>query len=80
MFSKYGEIVNSHVMRDDDGKSKGFGFVCFKDWQSAQSALDELNGENKPEGLEKLHVCEAKSKSQRQTELAKKTFQFKKSM
>jgi len=26
-------------MRDDSGKSKGFGFVCFKDWHDAHEAI-----------------------------------------
>ena len=29
MFHPFGEIVSACVMKDADGKSRGFGFVCF---------------------------------------------------
>ena len=32
LFEPFGEVQNAVVMKDADGKSKGFGFVCFKDW------------------------------------------------
>lgn len=41
-FETYGEIISAVIMRDENEKSKGFGFVCFKDWQDAQKANDEL--------------------------------------
>ncbi|VDM42033.1 unnamed protein product, partial [Toxocara canis] len=28
-FEVYGKVISAKVMRDNDGKSKGFGFVCF---------------------------------------------------
>lgn len=81
LFKPFGEIQNAVVMTDDDGKSKGFGFVCFKNWQDAQKALDAFNqnsGDHDEE--QKLYVGESKTKEQRQLEVAKKTYQFKKSM
>jgi polyadenylate-binding protein len=60
-------------MRGDDGKSKGFGFVCFKDWQHAQKALTAFNDEMSKNGST-LYVAEFKSKEQRQKELQKKTY------
>lgn len=69
-------------MRDDESKSKNFGFVNFKSPEDAQKAVDHFknaakeNGENeKP----RLFVCEFKSKKQRQLELEKSAYQFKKS-
>lgn len=29
-FESYGKITSAKVMRDDNGRSKGFGFVCFE--------------------------------------------------
>ena len=34
-FSKYGEILSATVMHNQEGKSLGFGFVCYKDPISA---------------------------------------------
>ena len=35
LFSKYGEITSCVVMSNDDGKSKGFGFVAFESHEAA---------------------------------------------
>ena len=67
-------------MKDENGVSRGFGFVCFKDMADAAKALDSFNDQSQEENSGKLYVREAKSKEQRQLELAKKTYQFKKSM
>jgi RNA recognition motif-containing protein len=31
-------------MKDNEGKSKKFGFVCFKDYDAAKNACESLNG------------------------------------
>ena len=38
LFKEFGEIQNTAIMRDGEGNSKGFGFVCFADSQSAEKA------------------------------------------
>jgi polyadenylate-binding protein len=43
MFEKYGEITSAVVAKDLDGKSKGHGFVNFKDAIAAEHAVKELN-------------------------------------
>lgn len=43
MFSKYGEITSCVVAKGDDGKSKGHGFVNFKDAIAAEAACKDLN-------------------------------------
>jgi polyadenylate-binding protein len=43
MFEKYGEVTSAVVAKGDDGKSKGHGFVNFKDAPSAEAAVNELN-------------------------------------
>lgn len=46
MFEKYGSITSHKVMSRDDGKSRGFGFVAFDDPESAERAVEELNGKD----------------------------------
>ena len=44
MFEKYGEITSVVVARaSDDGKSKGFGFVNFKEPEAAERAVRDLH-------------------------------------
>jgi len=43
LFEKYGEITSAVVAKADDGKSKGHGFVNFKDAGAAEGAVKELN-------------------------------------
>jgi len=74
MFSKYGDIVSALVMHDSDGKSLGFGFVCFKHPESAARALLDLNGS------EGLYVKPALKKEQREMEVRVAAEKFKKSM
>lgn len=78
MFEQFGELVNVCIMRDDDKKSKEFGFVCFQKSEDAQKALDHFtqyraeDKENQQNADQKnadesnrakrLYVCEAKSK------------------
>ena len=38
LFKQFGEIQNVAIMRDGQGISKGFGFVCFSDPLSAEKA------------------------------------------
>ena len=44
-FEQIGEVVSARVITDrDNGKSKGFGFVEFKDEADNQKAVDQLDG------------------------------------
>jgi len=43
MFDKYGEITSAVVAKGDDGKSKGHGFINFKDAGSAEHAVREMH-------------------------------------
>lgn len=46
-FSKFGEIESVRVITDRaTGRSKGFGFVTFVDKDSADAAIDEMNGKD----------------------------------
>ena len=59
-------------MKQDDGTSKGFGFVSFEDPDDAKRALLES-------GTQGLYVSEALTKEKREMLLQKKTLGFKKS-
>ena len=64
LFSSYGEIEEAVVIADKySGRSKGFGFVTFKDDESAKKAIAEMNDKD-IEGR-KLKVNEAKPMEER---------------
>ncbi|CAD5228977.1 unnamed protein product [Bursaphelenchus okinawaensis] len=70
LFEKYGPITSAVVMKDNEGKSKGFGFVSFEDPEHAEKAVNELdNYEIEPEM--KLNVCRAQKKAEREAELSR---------
>ncbi|MBU0958544.1 MAG: RNA-binding protein [Nanoarchaeota archaeon] len=59
LFASYGEIEEAIVISDKfSGRSKGFGFVTFKDDAAAKKAIAEMN-EKEVEGRN-LKVNEAK--------------------
>ncbi|KAG8190348.1 hypothetical protein JTE90_014452 [Oedothorax gibbosus] len=64
---KFGTILSAKVMTDEKGVSKGFGFVSFKDPDSAKEAVENLNGIIL--GDSKLFVGRAKNKAERQAEV-----------
>lgn len=72
LFAKYGEITSCTVMTDNEGKSKGFGFVAFDDPEEAEKAVTELHGYEIPGSDRKITVCRAQKKSERQAELKRK--------
>uniref|UniRef100_A0A5B7ACW8 RRM domain-containing protein n=2 Tax=Davidia involucrata TaxID=16924 RepID=A0A5B7ACW8_DAVIN len=44
-FSQFGEILESKIINDrETGRSRGFGFVTFKDEQSMRDAIEGMNG------------------------------------
>ncbi|KAL3327686.1 hypothetical protein AABB24_035385 [Solanum stoloniferum] len=44
IFQKFGNILSCKVAISEDGRSKGFGFVQFETEDSANTAIEELNG------------------------------------
>lgn len=69
LFAKYGDITSSTLARDQEGKSRGFGFVNFTTHESAAKAVDELNG--KDFHGQELFVGRAQKKHEREEELRK---------
>ncbi|GMP48171.1 hypothetical protein CsSME_00015619 [Camellia sinensis var. sinensis] len=46
-FSQFGEILESKIINDrETGRSRGFGFVTFKDEQSMRDAIEGMNGQD----------------------------------
>ncbi|KAF8586869.1 hypothetical protein K439DRAFT_1339680 [Ramaria rubella] len=43
-FRRFGQIVSARVMRNDNGQSRGFGFVSFQTPDQAASAMQAMNG------------------------------------
>lgn len=42
-FSPFGVITSARVMTDDNGNSRGFGFVCYSNSEEAQRAIGEMH-------------------------------------
>ncbi|XP_032115955.1 polyadenylate-binding protein 3 [Sapajus apella] len=75
LFGKFGPALSVKVMKDESGKSKGFGFVSFERREDAQKAVDEMNG--KELSGKQIYVGRAQKKVERQTELKRKFEQMK---
>ena len=75
MFTKYGKVTSAVVQKDEEGKSKGFGFVNYESHEAAQAAVDELHDlEYKGK---KLFVTRAQKKAEREEELRRSYEQAK---
>lgn len=75
LFNRYGSVTSAVVQVDEEGKSKGFGFVNYETHDEAQRAVDnlhdiELNGK-------KLFVSRAQKKAEREEELRRSYEQAK---
>ncbi|OSS50646.1 hypothetical protein B5807_04281 [Epicoccum nigrum] len=69
LFEKHGDITSASIARDDQGKSRGFGFVNFIKHEAAAAAVDTLN-DTDFKG-QKLYVGRAQKKHEREEELRK---------
>ncbi|OAX41953.1 polyadenylate binding protein [Rhizopogon vinicolor AM-OR11-026] len=75
LFNKYGDVTSAIIQVDEEGKSKGFGFVNYASHDEAQRAVDglhdtEINGK-------KLFVSRAQKKAEREEELRRSYEQAK---
>jgi polyadenylate-binding protein len=68
-FSKFGNITSAKVMRDANGRSRGFGFVCFEKSEQSTIAMAEMN--NKIVAGKPLYVALAQRKEVRRATLEK---------
>ncbi|PON67170.1 Polyadenylate binding protein [Trema orientale] len=67
IFGEYGTITSVVVMRDGEGKSKGFGFVNFEDPDDAARSVEALNGKKFDD--KEWYVGKAQKKAEREMEL-----------
>jgi len=66
-FESYGKVTSAKLMRDDEKRPKGFGFVCFERAEDATKATIEMNG--KIVGSKPLYVALAQRKEDRKKHL-----------
>lgn len=69
IFEKFGEITSASLAKDENGNSRGFGFVNFVTHEAAAKAVEELN--DKDYKGQKLYVGRAQKKHEREEELRK---------
>lgn len=66
-FDSFGTITSCKVMRDEQGNSRNFGFVCYSTPEEATKAVSEMN--NKMIGSKPLYVALAQRKDVRRQAL-----------
>lgn len=71
-FTPFGTITSAKVMMED-GRSKGFGFVCFSAAEEATKAVTEMNG--RIVGSKPLYVALAQKKEERKAHLTSQYMQ-----
>jgi len=63
VFEPFGKVASAHLALDSQGKSRGFGFVCFTTPKEALTAKNALHGS--VQGSQTLYVSYAERKSDR---------------
>lgn len=75
LFKSFGNVTSAALSVDEEGKSKGFGFVNFEKHEEAQAAVDALH-EVEQNGR-KFFVTRAQKKAEREEELRRSYEQAK---
>lgn len=75
MFEPFGTITSAVLTTDNEGKSRGFGFVNFERHEDAEKAVNELN--DKDINGKILYVGRAQKKAERTNELQRSHEQAK---
>ncbi|KAF8407124.1 hypothetical protein HHK36_006249 [Tetracentron sinense] len=63
-FSEFGKVHNVVIMRDGEGKSRGFGFISFDSPEEAKKAVEAMNGAQL--GSKNVFVGRAQKKDERE--------------
>lgn len=69
LFEPYGPITSLYLEKDQEGKSRGFGFINFNNHDDAVKAVEELN--DKDINGQPIYVGRAQKKRERMEELKK---------
>lgn len=69
LFTRFGDVTSSSLARDQEGKSRGFGFVNYTTHEAAAKSVEDLNG--KDFRGQDLYVGRAQKKHEREEELRK---------
>jgi polyadenylate-binding protein len=75
LFEEFGNVTSAMIQVDEEGKSKGFGFVNYEHHEEAQKAVDNLH-DTEHYGR-KLFVSRAQKKAEREEELRRSYEQAK---
>jgi polyadenylate-binding protein len=67
LFTQFGSVTSALLSVDEDGKSRGFGFVNYDNHEEAQKAVDALH--DSEQNGRKLFVSRAQKKAEREDEL-----------
>jgi polyadenylate-binding protein len=67
LFQQFGKVTSALIQLDEEGKSKGFGFVNYENHEEAEQAVNELH--DKDHHGRKLFVSRAQKKAEREEEL-----------
>lgn len=67
LFSKYGTVTSAVIQTDEEGNSKGFGFVNYESHEMAAKAVEELHDFELK--TKRLFVSRAQKKAEREEEL-----------
>ena len=70
MFAEHGPVISCVIMRDDNGTSKGFGFVNMEEPEDANNAVETING--KEVNGKEVYVGRAQKKAEREAMLRQK--------
>ncbi|XP_034731848.1 polyadenylate-binding protein 1-like isoform X1 [Etheostoma cragini] len=74
-FTAFGRTLSVRVMKDERGRSRGFGFVNYANHEDAQKAVNEMNGKEINGKI--IYVGRAQKRLERQGELKRKFDQIK---
>lgn len=72
LFAEFGDVKSAHVMKDENNRSRCFGFVCFSKPEEAERALNQMNSkviDGRP-----LYVSHAQSKEERRKIIEQQTY------